>query len=185
MSRSLSAALTTAAALALGGAGLAGCAGFTPLYATPGVTSSLRSVDVTVPQSRVGFLLRERLNDQLARKLDEPAVYRLNLTTDEQRYARGLRVNNVASDFELDLRVRYELVEAATGRKVITGEAPVSVFYVSADAPYAGIAAQQDAQERAADQAAIQIRLDLSRYFNRLAKDGPAVEPQAIAPVAQ
>ena len=30
-------------------------------------------------------------------------------------------------------------------------------------------AAQQDAQERAANQAAILIRLDLSRYFNRLA----------------
>ena len=149
--------------------GLGGCAGFTPLYATPGVTPALQSVEVTSPQNRLGFLLREQLNDQLARKLDLPARYRLNLTADEQRSARGLRVNNVASDFELDLRVSYQLIDSADSRVLLSGAAPVTVFYVSADAPYAGIAAQQDAQERAANQAAILIRLDLSRYFNRIA----------------
>lgn len=166
MKRAILASLAVASAL-----GLSACAGFTPLYATPGVTDALRSVDITTPQNRLGFLLREQLNDQLSRHLDQPPRYRLELTADEVRSARGLRVNNVASDFELDLRVNYKLVDAATSRTLITGLAPVTVFYVSADAPYAGIAAQQDAQERAANQAAIQIRLDLSRYFNRLASN--------------
>jgi LPS-assembly lipoprotein len=148
---------------------LAGCAGFQPLYATPGVTRALRSVEVNAPQTRAGFLLLEKIDDQLARQLGAPARYRLNLAVNEQRYPRGLRVNNVASDFELDLRVNYELIDTATGKKVTEGGMPITVFYVSADAPYAGIAAQQDAQERAANQAAIQIRLDLSRYFARLA----------------
>jgi LPS-assembly lipoprotein len=151
-----------AALLALG---LSACAGFTPLYATPGLTSSLRDVDVVVPQNRAGFLLHEQLDDQLARERDRPARYRLSLTLTERRFPRGLRVNNVASDFELDLRVNYALIDTQTATTLVTGVAPVSVFYVSADAPYAGIAAQQDAQERAANQAAIQIRLDLSRYF--------------------
>ncbi|OYX35554.1 MAG: hypothetical protein B7Y99_03335 [Caulobacterales bacterium 32-69-10] len=149
--------------------GLSACGGFTPLYATPGVTSALRAVDITTPQNRIGFLMREQLNDQLSRRLDEPARYRLELTAEEVRSARGLRVNNVASDFELVLRIGYRLVDSGTSRVLLSGVAPVTVFYVSADAPYAGIAAQQDAQERAANQAAIQIRLDLSRYFNRLA----------------
>lgn len=158
-----------AGVLAVSALALGGCGGFTPLYATPGVTPALQSVEVTSPQNRLGFLLREQLNDQLARKLDMPAKYRLELTADEVRSARGLRVNNVASDFELDLRVGYKLVETGTTKVLLAGNAPVTVFYVSADAPYAGIAAQQDAQERAANQAAIAIRLDLSRYFNRLA----------------
>jgi LPS-assembly lipoprotein len=163
--RAILAGVATAAML-----GLAGCAGFTPLYATPGVTANLQAVDITTPQNRIGFLLREQLNDQLSRHLEEPARYRLELTADEVRSARGLRVNNVASDFELDLRVGYKLVEnGGAARTLVSGVAPVTVFYVSANAPYAGIAAQQDAQERAANQAAIQIRLDLSRYFNRLA----------------
>jgi LPS-assembly lipoprotein len=150
---------------------LAACGGFTPLYATPGVTDALQSVDITTQQNRMGFMLREQLNDQLSRHLDQPARYRLELTADEVRSARGLRVSNVASDFELDLRVNYKLVETATARVLLSGLAPVTVFYVSAESPYAGIAAQQDAQERAANQAAIQIRLDLSRYFNRLANN--------------
>jgi LPS-assembly lipoprotein len=160
---------TLAGVLAAGMLGLGGCGGFTPLYATPGVTPALQSVEVASPQNRMGFLLREQINDQLARRLDMPARYRLTLTAEEQRSARGLRVNNVASDFELDLRVNYQLIDTTNGQTLTSGAAPVTVFYVSADAPYAGIAAQQDAQERAANQAAIQIRLDLSRYFNRLA----------------
>jgi LPS-assembly lipoprotein len=164
MGRIIAGVLTVAAL------GLSGCGGFTPLYATTGVAPALQSVEVSSPQNRLGFLLREQLNDQLARKLDQPAKYRLELTADEVRSARGLRVNNVASDFELDLRVGYRLVESTAPTKVLlAGTAPVTVFYVSAEAPYAGIAAQQDAQERAANQAAIAIRLDLSRYFNRLA----------------
>jgi LPS-assembly lipoprotein len=159
-----------AGVLAASGLLLGGCAGFTPLYAASGVAPALESVDVTVPQNRMGFLLREQLNDQLARHLDQPARYRLTLTADEQRSARGLRVNNVASDFELDLHVNYQLIENGTGKTLTSGSAPVTVFYVSADAPYAGIAAQQDAQERAANQVAILIRLELSRYFNRLAE---------------
>lgn len=161
-------------------AGLSGCGagGFTPLYATPGVTSNLQAVDITTPQNRLGFLLREQLNDQLSRKLDQPSRYRLDLTAEEIRSARGLRVNNVASDFELTLRVGYRLMETGGGAQpLLSGVAPVTVFYVSADAPYAGIAAQQDAQERAANQAAIQIRLDLSRYFNRLAANPAAKTP--------
>jgi LPS-assembly lipoprotein len=161
--RILAAAALTAAL------GLGACAGFTPLYATPGVTPALSSIQVMTPQSRAGFLLREQLDDQFARKLDGPPLYRLNLTVDERAYPRGLRVNNVASDFELDFRVTWSLVEAATGRTLTQGVVPTTVFYVSADAPYAGIAAQQDAQERAANQTAIQIRLDLSRYFARRA----------------
>ncbi len=58
------------------------------------------------------------------------------------------------------------------------------MFYVSADAPYAGIAAQQDAQQRAANQAAVRIRLDLSRYFTRQAAKAAQSQatPQAAAP---
>jgi LPS-assembly lipoprotein len=162
-------------ALALAAVGLSAC-GFTPLYATPGVTPALESVDVITPQTRPGFLLREAIYDEFARKSDAPARYRLNLKVVERRAARGLRVNNVASDVEEDLNVNYELIDTATGAKLTQGFVPISVFYASADAPYAGIAAQQDAQERAAGQVAIQIRLDLARYFSKKAAAAPAVE---------
>jgi len=144
---------------------LAACTGFQPLYAMPNVTPALRSVDVVPPQGRVGFLMREQLNDELARDFGVPARYRLVLTVTENRIPRGIRINNVASEFELDLRVNYDQIENSTGQSLLKGAAPVTVFYAATEAPYAGIAAQQDAQERAAGQAAVQIRLDLSRRF--------------------
>lgn len=149
---------------------LAGCAGFEPLYGSPAVTGALKAIDLTVPQTRMGFLLREQVNDELARDLETPARYRLNLTANEQRFPRGLRVNNIATEYELNLRVNYQLINTMSGRVVTQGGVPVTVFYASADAPYAGIASQEDAQQRAAAQAAIQLRLELSRFFNRRAR---------------
>ena len=46
-----------------------------------------------------------------------------------------------------------------------TSSQPVEVTYAATDIPYAGIAAQEDAQQRAADQAADRIRTDLGIYF--------------------
>ena len=165
------------AALVLATPLVASCAGFEPLYAMANVTPALRSVDVVVPQGRAGFLMREQLNDELARDFASPARYRLELTVAEIRIPRGIRINNVAAEFELDLRVNYKLVDNATGATLLQGAAPATVFYAATDAPYAGIAAQQDAQERAASQAAVQIRLDLSRRFARAAR--PAARPAA------
>jgi len=160
----------------LAAAPLAGCAGFEPLYAMPNVAPVMRSVDIVTDPGRVGYLMREQLNDELARDLNQPARYRLNLTIAEVRIPRGLRINNIAAEIELELRVNYDLVENATGRSVLRGQTATTVFYAATAAPYAGIAAQQDAQERAAGQVAVQIRLDLSR---KLATASRAPAPQA------
>ena len=148
---------------------LGGC-GFTPLYATPGLAPALESIAVVAPDGRAGFLVRDALEDALARDKSAGARYRLTYTVHQIKYPRGLRVNNIATGYELDLTVDYALTETGTGTVVYRGNAPVQVSYNSADAPYAGIAAQQDAEERAAQQAAVLIRLDLSRYFLQLAK---------------
>lgn len=153
-----------AAALALGGCG------FTPLYGSEGgVGPALSSVSISAPDGRAAFLVREQLEDALARDRGETAKYRLNFTVEQIRFPRGLRVNNIATGYELDLTVHYSLFDSATGQLVYAGDAPVQVSYNSADAPYAGITAQQNAEERAARQAAVLIRLDLSRYFAQLA----------------
>jgi LPS-assembly lipoprotein len=162
------------AALALlAAAPLAGCAGFEPLYAMPSVAPALASVDIVAPQGRLGYLMRQQLNDELAHDFSTPSRYRLELTIAETRIPRGIRRNNVAAENELDLRVGYKLIESGTAQELLRGETPVSVFYAATSAPYAGIAAQQDAQERAASQAAVQIRLDLSRRFAQASRPTP------------
>lgn len=139
--------------------------GFTPLYAQQGVTPNLSAIAVDAPQGRVGYLLREELDDELARDRGQPARYRLALDVTEERRARGLRVDDVASRYELLLTVRYVLTGVGGTTPLAQGQAQSTVTYDVADQPYAGVAAQIDGQERAASQAAQRIRLDLARFF--------------------
>lgn len=141
----------------------AGC-GFTPLYAQRGLSPTLSVIEVVTPDTRSGYLLREELDDELGRDRGRPTEYTLTLDVDEDRFARGLRVDDVATRYEVRLLVDYVL----TGRDaapLTRGQAAVSVTYDSPDQPYAGVAANADGQERAASQAAQRIRLELARYF--------------------
>lgn len=155
--------------LAASAALLSGC-GFTPLYATPGVAPALSSVDVAAPETRTGYLMRKALGEELAKDQDSSARYRLTLSISETRFPRGIRVNNIANRYEIDLAVGYTLSDKATGRVLLQGSDPIEVSYDAADAPYAQVEANQDAEVRAANQAAIRLRLELSRYFDRLAE---------------
>lgn len=79
-------------------------------------------------------------------------------------------MNNVATLYETNITVGYRLTDIATGRLIKGGGEPVTVVYDVADQPYAGIAAQQDSQERAANEVAQRIRADLGIYFTTIAK---------------
>ena len=157
------------------GAVLAACllvsaCGFVPLYGQAGVSGGLSTIQVKVPQGRSAYLVRESLDDALGHDARQEPTYRLEVTVDERRFARGLRVDNVANRYELQLKVSYSLVSIQTGTILLSGTAPIAVTYDSADAPYGGITAQQDGQKRAAQEAAQQIRLELARYLAKSPK---------------
>lgn len=165
--------LTTgiAAALALGLVllGLSACAtggggGWTPVYARP-TAAGMARIKVEVPNTRTGYLLREQLEDQLAWDRSSPAAYRLKVTLNERRRARGLDESRVATRYEVTLTASYVLTDIATGQMVLRGARPISITYDTTDQPYAGIIAQQDGQVRAASQAAEQIKTDLLGWF--------------------
>jgi LPS-assembly lipoprotein len=143
----------------------AAACGFTPLYAERGVVPSLQAIEIDVPQSRVAYLLREELEDEFARDRSQAPRYRLTLDVDEVRRPRGLRVDDVATRYELLVTVKYVLTGVGASTPLASGQAQATVTYDSPDQPYAGVASQTDAHERAAAQAAQRIRLDLARYF--------------------
>ncbi len=161
---------------ALAAASVLGGCGFTPLYARPGVTGALSTIQVDIPRgqasegasmivNRIGFLLNEDLEDELATNRQLKPNYRLDVTLDERNYQRGLTVNDVNTRNETHVWVRYSLVDLASGKVLKTGMEPVEVSYAAANDPYAGVTAQQDAQERAASTAADWLRVDLAAYF--------------------
>ena len=55
---------------------LAAC-GFTPLYAEPGVSPTLSRIAVTTPDNRLGYELRQQLEDALAWDRGQTPLWRL------------------------------------------------------------------------------------------------------------
>jgi LPS-assembly lipoprotein len=164
MQRRLALAVLAAAAL-----GLSGC-GFTPLYAQPGVISNLAAIDVVAPEGRTGFLLRQHLDDAFAKNRSAAPAYRMNLALSEARFPRGIRVDNVATRYEYVLTADYALASLPSGALAKRGRVRVELTYDSADQPYATVAAHQDAQDRAAEEAARRIELELAVWLANGAK---------------
>lgn len=144
---------------------LAGCAGFTPLYAEPGVVAGLSRITVQTPDSRTGYLLRERLDDAFGRNVSQAPVYRLTTRIAERRDALGRRADDTATRYELTLTVAYELTQLQGNHRVHADTLTVTTTYAASTQPYAGVIAEQDGSERAAAQAADQIRSDLARIL--------------------
>jgi LPS-assembly lipoprotein len=164
-----------AAALALGASlGLSAC-GFQPLYAQQGVVSNLAAVDVVAPKGRTGFLIRQHLQDSLGQR-DVTPEYQMHLVLGETRYARGVRVDNTATRYEYVLTAQYTLTRMPSGEFAKRGQVKVELTYDSDDQPYAAITAQQDAQDRAAEEAARRIELELATWLanQKTASNGKA-----------
>lgn len=168
MKRHLTAAGAGCALLfVLSGCGVGGAlAGFSPMYAQGGaVGPNLSRIEVANVSGRAGYLLREALDDDLARQRQEPPLYRLALSVKEVRIPRGLRIDNVANRYELQMRVTYALVDLRAGKTVTRGMVKTNVTYDSADQPYAAVAAHQDAQVRSVADASARLRGNLAAYF--------------------
>jgi LPS-assembly lipoprotein len=157
-------ALGTGLALLVLAPALSGC-GFEPLYGESVMTGNLDDVQVVLAEhSREGFMTVEQLNEQLGRHATNGS-WKLTLHVYSKRIPRGVRVNNVANRYELNLTVNYELSDAASGKVALANSLTASATYDSADQPYAGLAAERDGEERAARLAADQLRLVLAKYF--------------------
>ena len=150
-----------AALVALAGLMLAGC-GFTPLYGDAGVGSSLSRIAVSTQDDRLGYRLREQLEDALGRDGSQTPLWRLQTTVEQSRRPLGRRIDDTATRYELTVRGAWTLTPVGGGLP-LTGVETVTTTYAAADQPYAAIAAQQDGEERAAAELARMIRLDLMR----------------------
>ena len=159
-----------ALAIALSAAGLAGCAGFQPLYGERAVVKNLAAIQVTAPQGRTGYLIRQYLDDAFAKDHSAAPAYSMELSLGEARYPRGVRIDNVATRYEYVLTANYVLKSQPSGALAKQGQVRVELTYDSADQPYASIAAQQDAQDRAAEEAARRIELELAVWLANGAK---------------
>ncbi len=144
---------------------LAACAGYQPLYGDAGAVRRLTSIEVIAPEGRTGYLMRQHLDDVFAKDRSGAPAYTMELSLGEARYPRGVRIDNVATRYEYVLTATYLLKAQPSGAEAKRGRVRVELTYDSADQPYASIAAQQDAQDRAAAEAARRIELELATWL--------------------
>jgi LPS-assembly lipoprotein len=149
---------------------LAGC-GFHPLYggANDGMQGTLSTIYVEPMPERLGYELRNRMIDLL----DGPgsptgAQYRLKLSLTETTQGIALQNDATITRYNDNLKIAYSLTDMA-GKVVTSGtETGISAYNVlpsAANANYGTLAAQQDADKRAAWDIAERIRLDLNVFF--------------------
>ncbi|MBX9801869.1 MAG: hypothetical protein K2Y04_03795 [Caulobacteraceae bacterium] len=144
--------------------GLSGC-GFTPLYGETGVGSSLSRIAVTTQDDRLGYRVREQLEDALGRDGAQAPLWQLETSLEQSRRPLGRRIDDTATRYELTVRGSWTLTPSAGGAAV-SGVETVTTTYAAADQPFAAIAAQQDGEERAAAELARLIRLALMRALS-------------------
>jgi LPS-assembly lipoprotein len=141
---------------------LASC-GFTPMYAETAQGSPIRRIAVSTQDDRLGYRLREQLEDVLAWDRSAAPLYRLETSVEQSRRPLGRRIDDTATRYELTVRAAWTLTPASGSGVPFAGVQTVTTTYASADQPYASIAAQQDGEDRAAAELARLIRLDLLR----------------------
>lgn len=155
---------------------LSGC-GFHPLYGgmNADMREKLSSIYVEPVPERLGYELRNTMIDLL----DGPgtssgATYRLKLALSQTTQGIALQNDATITRYNDTLTVTYELSDMA-GHIVTKGtETGLSAYNVlptgptialSPQANYGTLAAQQDADKRAAQDIAQRIRFDLNVYF--------------------
>jgi LPS-assembly lipoprotein len=150
---------------------LLGACGFRPLYGgmNGGMSATLSSIYVEPVPDRIGYELRNTMIDLL----DGPgtaggASYRLKLALSENTQGIALQNDATITRYNDTLTVTYELTDMGGNlvtKGMETGLSAYNVLPSSASANYGTLAAQQDADKRAAQDIAERIRLDLNVYF--------------------
>ena len=158
-------------AIAIAFAFLLSACGFHPLYSgmNSDMNQTLSSIYVEPMPDRIGYELRNTMIDLL----DGPgtasgASYRLKLALSQTTQGIALQNDATITRYNDTLTVTYELTDM--GGHVVTkgtetGLSAYNVLPSSPNANYGTLAAQQDADKRAAQDIAERIRLDLNVFF--------------------
>jgi LPS-assembly lipoprotein len=147
--------------------------GLHPLYgggSASSVASTLRSIAVGPIPGQSGWLVRNKLVDRLGEAGNGTAIYRLDVTLDDNITAFGLSSNQAATQERRTLRARYQLVEVKTGMVVLDATAGSDSGIDIVGSEYATVAAEQTALENLAEIVADQITARVGLYASRTAQ---------------
>ena len=156
------AAIAAAAACAMS---LGGC-GFAPIYAQPGGdVAQLRDVRIEAQEnSRIDYVFQQVMADELG-AYQPSGDFVLMAFLSENRQGFGIRVDDVATRYESSVTAVYRLVRQSDGKVLTSGRRTGVASYDVTNDPYAELSSEGRAIDRAVEQVAEKVRLDLTLYF--------------------
>jgi LPS-assembly lipoprotein len=164
-------------------AALGGC-GFEPLYARQSdfgsgrssVAEDLAQVKIETIGNRSGQILRNYLVDGMSPR-GEPTrpAYRLQVLLIEPRpQDLGIASDNSVVRFNFNARATYRLVDARSGRIIVTDSAVSSSSYEVTTSQYGTVASRDNARDRVLEELAQEICGQLADYFRQQRAAAPA-----------
>ncbi len=158
---------------ALSVAGLLGACGFRPLlYRADGDTirSELAAINVTGLGGRLGQHLEIALEDNLNPTSSRvPSRYDLAINLTNTNSALAIQLDNTITRYNLTLTASFDLKERTDDLSIYQSTVQRVASYNVRRAPFATLTAQKDAERRAAEEIADDIRTLLALHFQRKA----------------
>lgn len=152
-----------------------GACGFRPLLARSdgdSVGNRLAAVSVRGPGGRLGQQLRIALEDNLDPTASRPpALYDLNVNLRNTNRALAIQLDNTITRYNLTLSAGFELKRKADREVLYRSRVRRVASYNVRRAPFATLTARQDAERRAAQEIANDIRTLLALHFQRRTAD--------------
>ena len=152
--------------------GLAAC-GFRPLYGPQAgydrSLDELASISIAPIPDRVGQILRNELRDRLTpRGVPRDPRYRLAIAMEQRKEGLAFEKDESVTRFNLTVRASYRLVDVETGSLLTSGSTRSVAAFNVVLSEFANIAAQADAESRAAKAVGEDIWIRLGVFFSRV-----------------
>lgn len=159
--------------LLLGLGALLGACNFRPLYLAQGpgdaaVQTELAAIEIRGLDGRLGYLVRNALLDELnPATADVPQRYVLYVRLRSRARALGIQLDNTITRYNLLLSAAFELRDKGENGLLYASRVQRVASYNVSREPYADLIASQEAERRAAQAVATDIRTLLAVRFAR------------------
>ncbi len=147
------------------------CAGFAPLYGQNSAAhQSFARLSLAPVDGRAGFLFTQAMQDRGGISMGQSGAYILQTRLHVSRAQIGVRIDQVATRARLTVRANYTVL-GRDGAVAYKGTAESSAAFDDPDKPYAALAAERNAEERATQILAEKVLNDLAVFFNTEAQN--------------
>jgi LPS-assembly lipoprotein len=149
--------------LLLGLGATLGACNFRPLYLAQApdapVRTELAAIEIRGPDGSLGYLVRNALLDELnPASADVPPRYVLDLSLQRRARKLGIQLDNTITRYNLVLTASFRLRDKERNDVVYASRVRRVASYNVSREPYADLIASQEAERRAAQEIATQIR---------------------------